>query len=199
MPDENYREVSIQRGEPPMRIELPDEIGYVEIRTTGIHPPTGYPVIGVDVISKTKITPAADGRIYEPARARDDGIVLIGRPGPELLEREKFEERLSEVFEAHASGEHAFCPDTCPAVKAADVPRETSPSGNYTIDVKAIGKHGLTKIPIGRERLESWKLAGGDPDIGITVQYERGRYTVRRGDAMDALEADVSRGTEQGE
>ena len=33
-----------------VRVDLPDGIGYVEIRANNVHGPTGYPAIGVSVV-----------------------------------------------------------------------------------------------------------------------------------------------------
>lgn len=98
------------------RIILPHGIGYVEIHAGGhVHGPTGYPVIGVDVVSETKRTPAADGRNYEPARDRDSGVVLVGRPGPKMLEQQRQVKWFEKIITMHDSGDHTECPETCPA------------------------------------------------------------------------------------
>lgn len=98
------------------RITLPHGIGCVEIRTEGsVHGPTGYPVIGVDVISDTKHTPATDGRLYEPVRGGDCGVVLVGRPGPRMLEQERQVKWFETVIRKHDGGDHSACPETCPA------------------------------------------------------------------------------------
>jgi hypothetical protein len=98
------------------RITLPNGIGYVEISTAGsVHGPTGYPVIGVEVVSASKNSPAADGRVYEPARDRDCGVVLVGRPGPKMLEQERQVRWFENVIRKHDSGDHSECPETCPA------------------------------------------------------------------------------------
>jgi hypothetical protein len=98
-----------------LRILLPDGIGYVEIRTGNVHGPTGYPVVGVEVVSYTKNTPAADGRLYEPARDRDSSVVLIGRPGPRLEEQQRQVAWFEKVIRLHDSGDHTECLATCPA------------------------------------------------------------------------------------
>lgn len=98
------------------RITLPNGIGYVEIRTAGsVHGPTGYPVIGVEVVSEAKNSPAADGRIYETVRDRDCGVVLVGHPGPKMLEQERQVKWFESVIRRHDSGDHSECPETCPA------------------------------------------------------------------------------------
>lgn len=98
-----------------LRVDLPHGIGYVEIRTGDVHGPTGYPVIGVDVISQARNTPAEDGRLYEPARDRDCGVVLVGRPGPRLLEQQRQVKWFEKVIRKHDSGDHTECPESCPA------------------------------------------------------------------------------------
>lgn len=125
MTDDDIFHVGFPDGYKYLRVKLPDNIGYVEISQGNVHGPTGFPVIGVDAVSQTKDTPADDGRNYTPARDRDSGVVLVGRPGAKMLEEERFMKRAADIIRAHDSGEHAFCPDTCPAVIAADVPRET--------------------------------------------------------------------------
>lgn len=91
-------------------VQLPHNIGHVEIRTDGVNPGTGNPTVGVDVVSRTKRIPAGDGRLYRPQFDHDCGVVLIGRPGPGLIE----DQRLADVMKAHESGDHSDCPDTCP-------------------------------------------------------------------------------------
>jgi hypothetical protein len=114
----NYQELTLDPGD-SARIILPHGIGFVEIRTGGsVHGPTGYPVIGVDVISETRHAPAEDGRIYEPARDHDSGVVLVGRPGPRLLEQERQIKWFAEVISKHDTGDHSICPETCPAKEA---------------------------------------------------------------------------------
>jgi hypothetical protein len=98
-----------------LRVLLPDGIGYVEIRTGNVHGPTGYPVVGVELVSYALDTPARDGRLYEPARDRDNGVVLIGRPGPKLAEQERQVAWFERVIKKHDSGDHTECPETCPA------------------------------------------------------------------------------------
>lgn len=117
MPELEPRHVIIRRGEPPMRIELPDGIGYVEIRTTGVHGATGYPVIGVEVVSETQHTDAADGRRYY-FQSSAHGGVLIGEPGPQMIARERLAQELAHVIKAHDAGDHSLCPATCPAATA---------------------------------------------------------------------------------
>lgn len=125
MPDD-YQSVTIQRGEPPLRVELPDEIGYVAIYINGVNPATRCPAICVEVVSATTHSPAADGRIYNSIyTARNDTVVLVGEPILAHLQQEQFSQRLADAIAAHDSGEHGSCPGTCPAVIAADVPRET--------------------------------------------------------------------------
>ena len=64
-----------------LRVLLPDGIGYVEIRTGNVQGSTGYPVVGVEVVSSTIDTPADDGRLYEPTVvAWQNTILLTGRP-----------------------------------------------------------------------------------------------------------------------
>lgn len=101
-----------------LRIDLPHRIGHVEIRTTDVNGPTGYPVIGVEVVSATRHTPAADGRLYRPQFDHDCGVVLVGEPGPALREQERFAQRMADVLKAHDSGDHSSCPSICPAVTA---------------------------------------------------------------------------------
>lgn len=96
-----------------LRVLLPDGIGYVEIRTDGINGPTGYPVVGVDVVSLARRTPAADGRLYEPRFDHDCGVILIGRPGSKLAG----DLRVAAVLEAHDAGNHSTCPATCPVIR----------------------------------------------------------------------------------
>jgi hypothetical protein len=96
-------------------VKLPHGIGYVEIRANGVNGPTGYPVIGVEVISQSRNTPAADGRLYEPRFDHDCGVVLIGRPGPQLLEQQRQVEWFERVIKMHDRGDHTECPETCPA------------------------------------------------------------------------------------
>lgn len=101
-----------------LKIMLPRGIGYVEIRTDSVNGRTGYPVIGVDVVSETKHSDAKDGRRYWPHFDHDCGVVLIGEPGPKMLEQERFMEHAARVIKAHDSGDHSTCPPTCPAVIA---------------------------------------------------------------------------------
>jgi hypothetical protein len=98
-----------------LRVQLPDGIGYVEIYTGGVNGPTGYPAVGVDVVSKTKHTDAADGRRYWPQFDHDCGVILVGKPGPRLLEQQRMADWAGRVFRKHDSGDHSECPDTCPA------------------------------------------------------------------------------------
>lgn len=98
-----------------LRVDLPRGIGHVEIRTTGVHPPTGYPVVGVEVVSRTRNTEAADGRCYR-FQSTAHGGVLIGEPGPAMREQERFALRMADVIKAHDSGDHSTCPETCPSV-----------------------------------------------------------------------------------
>lgn len=98
-----------------VRVDLPDGIGYVEIRANNVHGPTGYPAIGVSVVSQTLNRPAADGRLYEPVFKFDGTeITLVGNPGPQLREAMK----LGAIIKAHDSGDHTRCPDACPALAA---------------------------------------------------------------------------------
>jgi hypothetical protein len=103
-------------------VRLPHGIGYVEIRTTGVNGPTGHPVIGVDVVSETTRTDAADGRRYHPHFDHDCGVVLVGDPGPKMLEQERFARQFAEVITSHDSGEHSFCPESCPALATTEEP-----------------------------------------------------------------------------
>lgn len=99
-----------------LRIDLPHRIGYVEIRTGGVNDPTGHPAISVWAYSETEHMPADDGRLYEAVyTVRDDTIVLVGAPGPQMLERQRQAAQVEKVFELHNSGDHAQCPDICPA------------------------------------------------------------------------------------
>lgn len=118
--------LTIRRSNDLLRLDLPDRIGFVEIRTSGVHGPTGYPVIGVSLVSTRDLVPALDGLLYERIRDSNGDMLLVGKPSPKMLEEQRFMQRAAEIIKAHDSGEHAFCPDTCPAVIAADVPRETS-------------------------------------------------------------------------
>lgn len=102
-----------------LRIDLPHGIGYVEIRTTGVHGPTGYPVIGVEVVSKTMHTEAADGRRYR-FQSTAHGGVLIGEPGPAMREQERHVAWVEKVFALHNKGDHSACPTTCPAATASE-------------------------------------------------------------------------------
>jgi hypothetical protein len=113
-----HRTVLMHDDEAVIKIKLPRRIGYVEIRTDGVNGPTGYPVIGVDVVSKTRATPAADGRLYEPRFDRDCAVVLIGRPGPRMLEQQRQLAWFEKAIRLHDSGDHTECPDTCPAKTA---------------------------------------------------------------------------------
>lgn len=98
-----------------VKVDLPHEIGYVEIRTGGVNGATGNPTIGVEVVLSSTRTPAADGRIYEPIRDRETGIVLIGRPGPKMLEEQRRNEWFKKVIRKHDSDNHSECPETCPS------------------------------------------------------------------------------------
>lgn len=98
-----------------VKVLLPDGIGYVEIRTGNVHGPTGFPVVGVDVESKATQRPARDGLLYTPYRDRESGVVLVGKPGPQMLERQRQVAWVEMVFALHNSGDHSECPDTCPA------------------------------------------------------------------------------------
>lgn len=115
MSDER-RTIFMQDDETRLRVRLPHHIGFVEIRTGGVHGPTGHPVIGISARSTTESSPAADGRQYRATHAtRDDEIVLVGEPGPKLLEQQRFAKKMGEVIKAHDSGDHRQCPDACPA------------------------------------------------------------------------------------
>ena len=96
-------------------VQLPHGIGYVEIRTDGVNGPTGYPAIGVDVISETKHTRADDGRLYHPQFDHSCGVVLVGRPSARMLEQQRLMEHSERVIKAHDSGDHTTCPPACPA------------------------------------------------------------------------------------
>lgn len=96
-------------------VHLPHGIGHVEIRTTDVNGATGHPVIGVEVHSKTEHSDAADGRRYRPIfETRDDTVVLIGEPGPRMIEQEKQARWVEQAFAKHNSGDHSSCPDNCP-------------------------------------------------------------------------------------
>lgn len=98
------------------KITLPNGIGYVEIRTSGVNPPTGNPAINVDVVSETTHAVAGDGRNYEPVfTTRYDNVVLVGYPGPKMLAQQRWAELCAAVGRKHNSGDHTQCPETCPA------------------------------------------------------------------------------------
>jgi hypothetical protein len=99
-----------------LRIHLPRGIGFVEIRANSIHSQTGYPMIAVELVCDEE-RPAADGRVYEQ-RFKFDGSLLyaIGKPGPKLLEQERFMREMAEVITAHDSGDHTKCPPSCPTM-----------------------------------------------------------------------------------
>jgi hypothetical protein len=115
MTDE-HRTIDMHDDETTLRVQLPGRIGYVEIRTGNVNGPTGFPVVGVEVVSATQHTPADDGRLYSPTfSARDDTVVLVGRPGPRLLEQQRQVKWFEKVIKLHDSGDHSECPETCPA------------------------------------------------------------------------------------
>jgi len=115
MSDE-HRTIIMQDDEKVLHVRLPGRIGYVEIRTGLLHGPTGYPTVGVEVVSDTVHTPADDGRIYSAVyTVRDDTVVLVGRPSPSLLEQERLAEHAGRVIRLHDSGDHSECPEGCPA------------------------------------------------------------------------------------
>jgi hypothetical protein len=115
MTDE-HRTIDMHDDETTLRVQLPGRIGYVEIHTGYAHGPTGFPTVGVEVVSATQHTPADDGRLYSPTfSVRDDTVVLVGRPGPKLLEAQRQVEWFEKVITKHDSGDHSECPDTCPA------------------------------------------------------------------------------------
>jgi hypothetical protein len=97
-----------------LRIHLPRGIGFVEIHNNGVHGATGYPVIGVEVVSETLHSDAADGRRYS-FQSTAHGAVLIGEPGPKMLEQERFMREMAKVIAAHDSGDHTGCPEACRA------------------------------------------------------------------------------------
>lgn len=114
MSDE-HRTVFMQDDEKILRVRLPEGIGYLEIRTGGVNGPTGYPAVAVEVVTDPH-TPAADGRLYSATyTVRDDTVVLVGRPSPELLEMQRAIEYAGKVIKLHDSGDHSKCPESCPA------------------------------------------------------------------------------------
>lgn len=181
-----------------VRVQLPHRIGYVEIRTAGVNPATGHPTIGVDVVQIWPRNPAADGRIYKAVRDRETGVVLIGHPGPEMLEKQRQVEWFERVIKKHDSGNHSECPIDCP-VKAPDVPRETSKAAvNYNIQVKVKDGDGQhTTIPLDRERLHNMRLSMEGVKDARSVTYQGKIYTVQGAEIVCALAEDVPRETEE--
>lgn len=169
-----------------LRIKLPHGIGYVEISQGNVHGPTGFPIIGVDAVSETKDTPAADGRNYEPARDRDSGVVLVGRPGAKMLEEERFMKRAADIIRAHDSGDHTGCPDTCTG----------RPAENYTIAIAAKDKNGQpATIHLDHERLTNMQMTMRNRKDSRSVTWQGEIYVVRSADIAAALGVDVPRET----
>jgi len=67
-----------------LRVLLPDGIGYVEIRTGGVHSGTGYPVVVAEMVTYAADKPARDGRLYEPqVSGVRNTVYMVGRPAEE--------------------------------------------------------------------------------------------------------------------
>lgn len=97
-----------------VKVNLPHEIGYVEIRTDSVQPGTGNPVIGIEALLHSSRTAAADGHIYELKVGSSGSLLLIGSPGPKLLEQQRRDAWFKKVIRRHDSGDHSECPETCP-------------------------------------------------------------------------------------
>lgn len=78
---DSIRDMDFPRQEKTLRVYLPNDIGYVEIRTGNVHGPAGYPVMAVEMVSLSIDTPAADGRLYEPQfNLGQNTVYMVGRP-----------------------------------------------------------------------------------------------------------------------
>lgn len=114
------RVLTMHNDEGILRINLPRGIGFVEIHNNGsVHGPTGHPVIGVEVVSETRHSDAADGRRYYFQTSAHGGV-LVGEPGPKMLEQERFMQEAAKIIVAHDSGDHTKCPDACAAKATHD-------------------------------------------------------------------------------
>lgn len=78
---DNIRDIDFPRQEKILRVHLPNDIGYVEIRIGNVHGPTGDPVVAAEMVSLSSDTSAADGRLYTPQfNHLRNTVYMVGRP-----------------------------------------------------------------------------------------------------------------------